>query len=185
MAKICPVCESKIGFLLKARARDGIICSHCAKITLSHETKSVEDIKAYWRINEEREDVFTQMQKLYSFSIDYEHELFTFGDPEVARVPLIYYHFNEMENYKAQKINSKDKIIYVNMRNYAGKSQFITTPNPTVLAFFDECITKNKATKQKRGVSSANEILRYKKLLDQGIITETEFELKKKQLLNL
>ena len=61
----------------------------------------------------------------------------------------------------------------------------ITTPTPSVLAFFDECIMYKRATKRKASVSTANEILRYKKLLDMGIITETEFELKKKQLLDL
>lgn len=34
-------------------------------------------------------------------------------------------------------------------------------------------------------VSSADELIKYKGLLDQGVITQEEFELKKKQLLNL
>lgn len=36
-----------------------------------------------------------------------------------------------------------------------------------------------------RQLSSADEILKYKKLLDDGIITQEEFEAKKKELLNL
>ena len=35
------------------------------------------------------------------------------------------------------------------------------------------------------GISNADEILKYKKLLDMGIITQDEFEAKKKQLLGL
>ncbi len=35
------------------------------------------------------------------------------------------------------------------------------------------------------GTSAADEILKYKQLMDQGIITEEEFEAKKKQLLAL
>lgn len=44
------------------------------------------------------------------------------------------------------------------------------------------------STKQEtnsNGISGADEILKYKNLLDQGIITQDEFETKKKQLLGL
>ena len=34
-------------------------------------------------------------------------------------------------------------------------------------------------------ISSADELKKYKELLDEGIITQTEFDAKKKQLLNL
>ena len=46
-------------------------------------------------------------------------------------------------------------------------------------------ISAPKETKTAEVVSSADEIVKYKKLLDDGIITQEEFNAKKKQLLNL
>ena len=43
----------------------------------------------------------------------------------------------------------------------------------------------NIATTQPQEISSADEIKKYKELLDSGIITQEEFDLKKKQLLGL
>lgn len=40
-------------------------------------------------------------------------------------------------------------------------------------------------TKQKSSQSAADELKKFKELLDMGIITQEEFEAKKKQLLNL
>ena len=45
--------------------------------------------------------------------------------------------------------------------------------------------TKTEAKKQTTEPSNDNEILRYKKLFDEGVITQEEFEAKKKQLLGL
>ena len=49
-------------------------------------------------------------------------------------------------------------------------------------------ITKSQEqgnTANTEGVSEADEILKFKKLLDAGIITQEEFDLKKKQLLGI
>lgn len=46
-------------------------------------------------------------------------------------------------------------------------------------------IYKNKGMSKTEALSPADEILKYKKLCDEGIITQEEFEKKKKQLLNL
>lgn len=43
---------------------------------------------------------------------------------------------------------------------------------------------KNNTTKDTDKISEADEIIKFKKLLDDGIITREEFEKKKKQLLN-
>lgn len=45
--------------------------------------------------------------------------------------------------------------------------------------------TATATTEQRATISSADEIRKFKQLLDDGIITESEFEEKKKQLLNL
>ena len=44
---------------------------------------------------------------------------------------------------------------------------------------------QNSTDEEITNTSSADEILKYKNLLDNGIITQDEFEAKKKQLLNL
>lgn len=50
----------------------------------------------------------------------------------------------------------------------------------------EEFLSKQVDKKQSHNnISPADEILKYKQLLDSGIITQEEFELKKKQLLNL
>lgn len=46
-------------------------------------------------------------------------------------------------------------------------------------------VTSNSNVETKTETSSADEILKFKELMDQGIITEEEFNQKKKQLLNL
>ena len=112
MAKICPICGEKIGFLLKSKASDGDICSTCAMICSSHETKTIETLKNYWRINAEREKIFTQTQLLSSFnggtlSIDSTHELFAFGNVTKAKVSPIFYHFNEVDSYDIEIVGQK------------------------------------------------------------------------------
>lgn len=46
-------------------------------------------------------------------------------------------------------------------------------------------VSKNKQNAGQSAPSAADEIMKYKNLLDQGIISQEEFEQKKKQLLNL
>ena len=48
-----------------------------------------------------------------------------------------------------------------------------------------EKISKKQTNHSNGKISSADEIIKFKKLLDQGIITQSEFDLKKKQLLGL
>ena len=231
MAKICPICGEKIGFLLKSKASDGDICSTCAMICSSHETKTIETLKNYWKINAEREKIFTQTQLLSSFnggtlSIDSTHELFAFGNVTKAKVSPIFYHFNEVDSYDIEIVGQKTitrkrggitralvggalfggvgamvgsntakeetkqvggtKILRVNMVTYAGKCQHVSIPSQNILAFLDECLLeKDNNDVQQTVACSADEIIKYKNLLDQGIITQEEFDAKKKQLLDL
>ncbi|MDY3829234.1 MAG: SHOCT domain-containing protein [Clostridium sp.] len=55
-----------------------------------------------------------------------------------------------------------------------------------LIGFLDKCIQENeKEDVQSNNDSAADEIMKYKNLLDIGAITQEEFEAKKKQLLNL
>ena len=231
MAKICPICGEKIGFLLKAKASNGDICSTCAMICSSHETKSIETLKDYWKTNSERERIFIQTQLLTSFnggtlSIDSTHELFAFGNVSKAKVSPVFYRFDEVDSYEVEIVGQKTitkkrggitralvggalaggvgaivgsntakeetktvggtQILRVNMVTYAGKCQHISIPSQNVLAFLDECLLeKDNSVPQQSSASSADEIMKYKALLDQGIISQEEFDAMKKQLLGL
>ena len=46
-------------------------------------------------------------------------------------------------------------------------------------------IEENKTKVEQNNISNADELSKYKKLLDEGVITQSEFEAKKKQLLGL
>ena len=113
MAKHCPICGKKIGILSKVKASDGFICSECGRISSSHEFYSIETLKDFWRINEERENLFAQTQKINKvLSIDTEHKLFLFGKYTRKKRSVIY-QFNEIKGYdketRGQKTVTKKK----------------------------------------------------------------------------
>lgn len=57
--------------------------------------------------------------------------------------------------------------------------------NETAIKIRDFIISKISKNNIDNNISNAEEIAKYKKLLDDGIITQEEFETKKKQLLNI
>ena len=57
--------------------------------------------------------------------------------------------------------------------------------NETAIKIRDFIISKISKNNINNNISNAEEIAKYKKLLDDGIITQEEFETKKKQLLNI
>lgn len=97
----------------------------------------------------------------------------------------------EIETFKI-KVTTKDidnPIIYINLlsngkiktSSFAYKDAYNAAQE--ILSVF--AITQNKDNEKRESLSSADEIIKYKKLLDDGIITQEEFEAKKKQLLGL
>ena len=60
----------------------------------------------------------------------------------------------------------------------------VLRPSNEAIAFFDKCID-DSATNNKKTTSEADELMKYKNLLDIGAITQEEYEMKKKELLNL
>lgn len=81
------------------------------------------------------------------------------------------------------------RMTMVNFDTYAGKVQRASAHYPTGFTeFLDRCIAEapaKNAPDAPAAVSAADEILKYKALLDQGILTPEEFEAKKAQLLGL
>ena len=66
-----------------------------------------------------------------------------------------------------------DSFLY---KSYKNSAQSIITELAVIL---DSC------SSQEKPISNADEISKYKKLFDDGVITQEEFEAKKKQLLGL
>lgn len=85
--------------------------------------------------------------------------------------PTEYIHFLLLE----QKRSS------INYRAAIGSAEQVLS----ILALIVKDNELSRGIQQQNTVSSADEILKYKNLLDQGIITQEEFEAKKKQLLEL
>lgn len=84
------------------------------------------------------------------------------------------------------KLNNNNIIENKIINSKTKKSSFLYKTALEILTeiknYFDEVLESNS----KKNVNDVpGEILKYKKLLDEGIITQKEFELKKKQLLGL
>ncbi|MBS1401190.1 MAG: hypothetical protein HPZ86_10370 [Clostridia bacterium] len=231
MAKICPICDEKIGVLLKTKASDGEICFNCSLICSSHETKTIATLKEFWEINNERKKLFTQTQLLTSFSggtitVDSNHKLFVFGNLSKGKVPSIFFRFDEIDNYQIEMVGQKTitkkkggisravvggalfggvgaivgsntakeetktvggiQTVKVNLITYAGKIQCSTIASQNIISFLDDCLLESETYDKNQTVSSpTDEIIKYKNLLDSGIINQEEFDAKKKQLLGL
>ena len=74
----------------------------------------------------------------------------------------------------------------VHFTTYAGKVQRMSSTYPIGFTdFLDRCIADASSEPVAIAASAADEILKYKELLDKGIITAEEFSAKKAQLLGL
>lgn len=84
------------------------------------------------------------------------------------------------------KTTGGKSILKVNFITYSGKNQRICSNAPTGFTnFLDDCMAIEAITQPTNISSSADEIIKFKELLDKGIITLEEFDAKKKQLLGL
>ena len=87
----------------------------------------------------------------------------------------------------------KERMIYVLPKSKKVKptdSAFLqyTDDAKKILTILDSIVNENKSTPKEQPAlqpSAADEIMKFKQLMDNGIITPEEFEAKKKQLLNL
>ena len=80
-------------------------------------------------------------------------------------------------------------VLKINFLTYAGKNQRTCSSPPAGFTnFLDDCMTISREVAEQQHTttnSSADEIVKFKALLDQGIITQEEFDMKKKQLLGI
>lgn len=230
----CPICNQKIGFMLKSQVSDGVICSVCASICPSHPTKTILEMQNYWNTNKERQRIFSPTQKLKSFmsevvTIDFTNKLFVLGDISKMKFTPIFYAFDEVDGYEfeiqGQKTVTKKKggitraivggaiagpigalvgsgtakeetkttggiqVLKIDFVTHAGKTNRLISNVPTgFTSFLDECMADKETCAEQQPTtmnSSADEIIKFKELLDKGIITQEEFDMKKKQLLGI
>ena len=80
-------------------------------------------------------------------------------------------------------------VLKVNLLTYSGKQQRVCHNPPNgFTAFLDNCMLSGGADSNvvdKNQLGVADEIVKFKSYLDQGIITQEEFDAKKKQILGL
>lgn len=88
-------------------------------------------------------------------------------------IPIVYINFIESET-------KKDGALYKQLYTQAQEALSLLS----IIAESNKSNT-NSAVEQQNNLSVADEILKFKQLLDSGIISQEEFDAKKKQLLGL
>ena len=169
-------------------------------------------LQMLWQEITERQKTFHETDSIYDadslfISIDEQHQLFLFGHRSGNRGRNMIFRFNEVKSYisdaekKAVSV-LRQGIISSHMETttkYTDKENItivfslptgdVTFPQQLYPAgfthFLSTCIESQKVTAPLRNESSADELLKYKKLLDIGAITQDEYDIKKKQLLEL
>ena len=54
MSKKCDICNCKLGLFTKFNIVNGVACSNCIRISKSYQTNTIEELKEFWNINNER-----------------------------------------------------------------------------------------------------------------------------------
>lgn len=86
---------------------------------------------------------------------------------------------------KETKTVGASNILRISLHTYSGKQEMIfSNPPAGLIPFLDKCIDDGQDSPPIT-ISAADEIIKFKNLLDQGIITQEEFNAKKKQLLDI
>lgn len=79
-----------------------------------------------------------------------------------------------------------NKILFCSgMFSYKSANKYAKEVFDVLIKSFKEYKEKNEYNGESTNLSTADEIKKYKDLLDEGIISQEEFDAKKKQLLNL
>ena len=76
------------------------------------------------------------------------------------------------------------KLFYIYLNNFAGNNTIIMSYPPSGLeSFLNDCISIGQ--KKENSDETVNDLMKFKQLLDNGIISQEEFDKKKKELLSL
>lgn len=148
---------------------------------------SFDEVNRLWK---PRIDVVFRYEDIISFETEVNKEIVTSGNAGKAVVGGLLFGGVGAVVGASGKRRSKEVVtgtmLKVITRNEMYPVVDIYCPPPSVMAQLAQIIDSLKDTStDTNDASDTDEILKYKKLLDDGIITSEEFEAKKKQLLNL
>lgn len=208
---ICPVCASICssyatlsiatiqGFWETNKKRLSVFAPTQFLKSLASETISIDDKHRYF--------VFGDMKKLkeapvvFSFDEIDSYEIETVGGKTVTKKKggitraivggAVAGPVGALVGSGTAKVETKHvggtELTKVYFTTYAGKTQRMSSSYPFGFTdFLDRCMASKTAEGAETATTSvADEILKYKELLDQGVITNEEFSLKKLQLLGI
>lgn len=198
---VCPVCNQEIKH--KIKLTDGVICQSCAAFSVNIGSDTITTIQSRYSENQKRLSVFSATRSLNakffdSVFIDDNNKLFYIDN---LRLPVKnIYRFDEVIGYEMRSVNqtitvNSDGSRTVVTQNNAvpcltirinigvGVKEVNTAKPPTGLNnFLDTCLMNNNLSDPR--LSPADELVKFKQILDAGIITQQEFDEQKRKLLN-
>lgn len=188
MAK-CPICGNSITNQRKAASRpEGgpEICAYCANIYGKSTVPPFEKVKEMWADNDAKMASFNQTE-----AFDLSQNVMVYFDDTRGWFSLwekgvkckhVVYSFADLEDVQiVQQANKLNQAI-ISVRNQNGSMDYkMWNPFPAAIERFRE---KCKASSAPPGPPAADELIKYKGLLDSGAITEAEYSDVKARLLS-
>ena len=206
MASICPVCGGKLGLLNREKSADSLICAGCSsfffsKLGFRAAKQPTAALAEYWATLEIRRRTFKETDSIFDrdalfVSIDKVNRLFYFGHRGGDKGPRMIYSFDEVAGYESDapddltvtETKGSKESVSIHFVLPLGESSLPTTVYPGgMTAFLKSCKVSHEKSQAAAPVapSAADELLKFKQLLDMGAITEAEYSAKKSQLLGL
>ena len=107
----CNICNCKLSLFNKYNIVDGVICADCSRISQSYKENTIEELKDFWKINNERLLNFKSTSILKGLGatpifIDTENKLFYIGKLDKKRKKIVYT-FSEVTDYICDTIGDK------------------------------------------------------------------------------
>ena len=198
MANTCPVCGGKLGLLNREKSADGLICASCSnfffsKLGIQAAKQSTAALADYW----------ATPRMIYSFDEVAGYESDAPDDLTVTETkggigravigaavagPVGAIVGAATAKTETRKGSRSKENVSIRFTLPLGETSLPTTVYPGgMTAFLKRCkVSQEKPQVAAPAASSvADELLKFKQLLDMGAITEAEYNAKKVQLLGL
>lgn len=200
---ICPVCNQEIKN--KFKIADATICMNCAALNANGKNDTTVSIRTRYLENLERQRIFQESRKFNDIfsdviSIDDTNTLFYIENKKLSSQRI--FKFDEIIGYEKHSPNNttivnKDgnktvsplknsiSFLLVKINTTIGIVDLVTTKPPIKFEnFLNSCLVNKTTTASEAPVNVADELLKFKQLLDAGAITQEEFDIQKQKLLN-